>query len=73
MEAFRANCGKTALRYGAGMEDRERDEAVEAHLSALDDEIARLRNMEAAMDRRIADAEAERAAIEDATRQPEDG
>jgi chromosome segregation ATPase len=73
VEAFRANCGKTALRYGAGMEDRERDEAVEAHLSALDDEIARLRKMEEALDRRIEAAEEERQAIEDATRPPEDG
>ena len=55
------------------MEERERDEAVEAHLGALDDEIARLRRMEAAMDRRIAEAEAEREAIEEATRQPEGG
>ncbi|MEA2448955.1 MAG: hypothetical protein QOG63_887 [Thermoleophilaceae bacterium] len=74
MEAFRANCGVIALRYGAvTMEDRERDEAVKEHLEALDDEIARLRRMEAAMDRRIAAAEEERRAIEDATRPHGDG
>jgi phage shock protein A len=53
-----------------GMEEPDRDKAVEEHLEALDDEIARLRRMEAAMDRRIAEAEAERRAIEEATRQP---
>lgn len=46
------------------MKDSERDEAVEAHLDALDDEIARLRKMEAALDRRIEAAEEERRAIE---------
>jgi chromosome segregation ATPase len=50
------------------MEEKDRDEAVKEHLEALDDEIARLRRMEAAMDRRIAAAEDERRAIEDATR-----
>jgi hypothetical protein len=48
----------------------ERREPVEDHLEALDDEIARLRRMEAAMDRRIAEAEAERRAIEEATTPP---
>ena len=46
-------------------EDAERDEAVREHLAALDDEIARLRRMEAALDRRIAAADDERRAIED--------
>ena len=46
------------------MKDSERDDAVESHLDALDDEIARLRKMEAALDRRIAAAEEERRAIE---------
>ena len=46
------------------MKDSERNEAVEAHLDALDDEIARLRKMEAALDRRIEAAEEERRAIE---------
>ena len=54
------------------MEDSERDEAVEAHLSALDEEIARLRRMEAALDRRIEAADEERRAIEEATRPRED-
>lgn len=72
MEAFRGKCGILALRYGAGVDDRERDEAVEAHLNALDDEIARLRKMEEALDRRIEAAEDERQAIEDATRPPAD-
>jgi phage shock protein A len=50
------------------MDDAKRDEAVDAHLAALDDEIARLRRMEAALDRRIAEADDERRAIEDETR-----
>lgn len=42
-----------------------RDEPdVEGHLRALDDEIARLRRLEAAMDRRIEEAEEERRSIE---------
>jgi hypothetical protein len=53
--------------------DRKRDEAVNDHLAALDDEIARLRRMEQALDRRIEAAEDERQAIEDATRPPEQG
>jgi len=44
--------------------DDERDAAVKAHLDALDDEIARLRRTEAAMDRRLAEAEEERRAID---------
>jgi chromosome segregation ATPase len=72
VEAFPANCGILSLRYGAPVDERERDEAVKEHLSALDDEIARLRKMEEALDRRIEAAEEERQAIEDATRQPED-
>jgi hypothetical protein len=51
------------------MDDSERDAAVDAHLQALDDEIARLRRLEAAMDRRIAEADAERQAIADGTRE----
>jgi cell division protein FtsB len=58
--------------YGEAMEgsdrDAERDKAVQDHLAALDDEIARLRRMEAALDRRIAEADDERQAIEDETR-----
>ena len=54
-----------------GVEESDRDEAVKEHLEALDDEIARLRRMEAAMDRRIAAAEDERRAIEDATKPPD--
>jgi phage shock protein A len=50
------------------MDDAQRDEAVEEHLAALDDEIARLRRMEAALDRRIAEADDERRAIEDEAR-----
>jgi hypothetical protein len=50
------------------MNDSERDEAVDAHLTALDEEIARLRRMEAALDRRIAEADEERRAIEEGTR-----
>lgn len=46
------------------MNDDERDAAVRAHLDALDAEIERLHRMEAAMDRRIAAAEAEKRAIE---------
>jgi len=52
----------------ARVKDDERDAAVEQHLQALDDELARLRRLEAAMDRRIADAEDERRAIEDEVR-----
>jgi phage shock protein A len=52
-----------------GMDDSKRDEAVDAHLTALDDEIARLRKMEAALDRRIAEADEERRAIEEAARE----
>jgi cell division protein FtsB len=46
-------------------DDAERDEAVREHLAALDDEIARLRRMEAALDKRIAAADDERRAIEE--------
>lgn len=44
------------------MRDEERDAAVKAHLEALDAEIARLRKLEGAMDRRLEEREAERAA-----------
>jgi hypothetical protein len=46
------------------MERREDEPDVDAHLKALDDEIARLRQLEAAMDRRIEEAEEERRSIE---------
>ncbi len=53
------------------MKDDERDAAVNEHLKALDDELERLRKLEAAMDRRIADDE--RRAIEDEVRgRPDD-
>ena len=51
-----------------GMKDSERDKAVADHLAAMDDEIARLRRAEAALDRRMAAAEQERQALEDETR-----
>jgi LmbE family N-acetylglucosaminyl deacetylase len=54
-------------------DDADRDAAVEAHLGALDDEIARLRAMEEAMDRRIEAAEEERRAVERGERPPEPG
>ena len=47
------------------MKDDERDAAVEEHLKALDEELARLRKMEAAMDRRIAEAEEEKRRLEE--------
>ena len=50
------------------VKDSERDAAVEAHLGALDEEIARLRKMEAALDRRIEQADDERRAVEEKTR-----
>ena len=50
------------------MDDSQRDAAVDAHLKDLDDEIARLRKLEAAMDRRIEEAEDERRAIAEGTR-----
>jgi hypothetical protein len=46
------------------MKDHERDEAVDEHLKALDDELARLKKMDAAMDRRIAEAEEEKRKLE---------
>jgi phage shock protein A len=55
------------------MEDEERDAAVEEHLKALDDELARLKKMGAAMDRRIAEAEAERQALRQGPRPLADG
>ena len=48
----------------SAMERRDDEPDVDAHLKALDDEIARLRRMEAAMDRRIEEAEEERRSIE---------
>jgi chromosome segregation ATPase len=51
------------------MKDEEREAAVAAHLKALDDEIARLRAMEAAMDRRLDEAEQERRSIAEQLRQ----
>jgi phage shock protein A len=47
------------------MDDEERNAAVDEHLKALDDELARLKKMEAAMDRRIAKAEEEKRQIEE--------
>jgi phage shock protein A len=47
------------------MEDDERNAAVDEHLKALDEELARLRKMEAAMDRRIEEAEEEKRQIEE--------
>jgi hypothetical protein len=52
--------------------DAERDAAVAKHLEALDDEIARLRRLEAAMDQRIADAEDERREIAERMAAPDD-
>jgi hypothetical protein len=49
----------------ARVEDEERDAKVEEHLKALDDELARLKKMEAAMDRRIAEAEDEKRRLEE--------
>ena len=40
------------------MRDDERDAAIKAHLEALDAEIARLRKLEQAMDRRLARGDA---------------
>jgi hypothetical protein len=62
----------------SGVEDPERDTDadVQEHLRALDDEIARLRKLEAAMDRRIDEAEDERRAIEESINragEPPDG
>jgi hypothetical protein len=53
------------LRSGVALRavrDEERDAAVKAHLEALDAEIARLRKLEGAMDRKLEEREAERAA-----------
>jgi hypothetical protein len=47
------------------MDDEERNAAVDEHLKALDDELARLREMGAAMDRRIAEAEEEKRRLEE--------
>jgi hypothetical protein len=49
----------------ARVKDEERDAAVDEHLKALDDELARLKKMEAAMDRRIAEAEEEKRKLEE--------
>jgi erythromycin esterase-like protein len=56
-----------SVGYGDRMNDSERDRAVADHLAALDDEIARLRKAEAALDRRLAAAEDERRALADET------
>jgi UDP-N-acetylglucosamine:LPS N-acetylglucosamine transferase len=61
-----------AAGYGWAMDDQERDAAVRDHLKALDDELARLKKMEAAMDRRIEEAEEERQAIADKARRRTD-
>ncbi len=49
----------------SAVDERKPEPDVEGHLRALDDEIARLRRMEAALDRRIAEADDERRAIEE--------
>jgi hypothetical protein len=49
----------------ARVNDEERDAAVDEHLKALDDELARLKKMEAAMDHRIAEAEEEKRKLEE--------
>ena len=46
------------------MEGPSDEPDVEGHLRALDDEIARLKKLEAAMDRRIEEAEDERRSIQ---------
>jgi hypothetical protein len=61
------------VRYGDRMKDSERDKAVADHLAALDDEIARLRKAEAALDRRLAAAEDERRAMADETQRRIEG
>lgn len=48
----------------SGVESPEQKPDVEAHLRALDDEIARLGRLEEAMDRRLEEAEEERREIE---------
>jgi hypothetical protein len=63
-ELFRGNCGAEPVVL-ALVKDDERDAAVEQHLRALDDELARLRKMEAAMDRRIAEAEDDKRRLEE--------
>jgi phage shock protein A len=47
------------------VKDEERDAAVGDHLKALDEELERLRRMEAAMDRKIAEAEEEKRRLEE--------
>jgi hypothetical protein len=63
-ELFRPICVRNAVTWRA-VKDEERDAAVEEHLKALDDELARLKKMEAAMDRRIAEAEEEKRRLEE--------
>ncbi len=60
------NCGFIAARWRSvsGVESSEHEPDVDAHLRALDDEIARLRQLEEAMDRRLEEAEEERRVIE---------
>ena len=48
----------------SGVEGPEPQPDVDAHLRALDDEIARLRRLEQAMDRRLEEAEQERRELE---------
>ena len=55
----------------ARVNDDERDDAVQEHLKALDDELARHKKMEAAMDRRIAEAEEEKRRLEEGPGTPE--
>jgi hypothetical protein len=58
--------------WGVDRGEREPEPDVDAHLRALDDEIARLRKLEAAMDRRIEEADEERRSFEEATRRAAD-
>ena len=76
VELLPANCGNNRGRrsrsYGVRMTEDDRRAAVEAHLEALDAEIARLRQLESAMDRRIEAAEEERRQFTDGAREVAD-
>lgn len=54
------------------MTEDDRRAAVDAHLQALDEELARLRRLEAAMDKRIEAAEEERRQLADGARRVAD-
>lgn len=66
-----AASGGAAVACRPMPEEKEPD--VDAHLRALDDEIARLRKLEAALDRKLAEAEAERRADVPPPGEPEKG